>query len=222
MNNVKSILIFGATGACGQAVVERSLSRGYRVTTYVRDADKARQKFGVELSNLTIVTGDLGDEESVTAAVKDHDSVISCLASFEPPHDSMSVLTRSLLRAAERVDRKAIRFVAYSLCGVEDDGDWVSHAIQNALGIFSPHKFGPAISDHKNVIELLESSVIDYTLFQTATMVNKPIGRAYTSGSPEECPGVRLWDRWGVLDAADVCLDALEQSSLRRLQMRYL
>ena len=53
-------------------------------------------------------------------------------------------------------------------------------------------------------------------------MIEKPIGTPYESGDPTTCPGVRLWNRWGVLDAADVCLDALERSGLQRLQMRYL
>ncbi len=160
--------------------------------------------------------------DKIISCVRDHDAVISCLSSFEHPHDSMSILAKALLKAAEQLDRKALRFIMYSLCAVEDDGDWVSHTIQKALGIFSPNKFGPAILDHKKVVKILETSDLNYTLFQTATMVNKPIGKAYTSGSPENCPGVRLWDRWGVLDAADVCIAALEKSDLKKLQMRYL
>lgn len=192
------------------------------MTAYVRNPDKARQIFGTKRPRLAITAGDISDEDSITVLVKGHNAVISCLSSFESPHDSMSVLANNLLRAAERLDRKALRFIVYSLCGVEEDGDWVSHAIQNALGIFSPNKFGPAISDHKSVARILESSALDYTLFQTATMVSKPIGEAYASGSPEDCPSVRLWDKWGVLDAADVCLEALGKSGLKRLQMRYI
>jgi len=222
MSNVKSILVFGATGNCGQALVERSLSRGSRVTAYVRNLEKAREKFGPGHTNLTLVSGDIADQDRITSLVRDHDAVVSCLSSFDPPHDGMSILTRCIVQSAEALKWEGLRFIAYSLCGVEDDGDWVSHSIQGALGLFSPGKFGPAISDHKNVIRILESSNLNYTLFQTATMVSKPIGTAYVSGSPADLPTVRLWDKWGVLDAADVCLESLDKSDLRRLQMRYV
>ena len=134
----------------------------------------------------------------------------------------MSQLTEMLLDFAESTKQNSLRFITYGLCGVDEDGDWVSHAIQNTLRIVSPGKFGPAIQDHKAVSSALSGSTLNYTVFQTATMIDRPRGTPYVSGSPEECPGVRLWDRWGVLDAADVCLDSLGSKDLKRLQMRYL
>ncbi len=222
MNSVGSILVFGATGSCGQAIVERGLKRGYQITAYVRNLEKASNSLDTSSENLRLVEGSLGDIDRITRLVEEHDVVASCLSSFEPPHDGMSKLTRCIVQAAESSNRTNLRFIAYSLCGVEPDGDWVSHSIQGALGIFSPGKFGPAIADHKQVIRILQSSSLNYTLFQTATMVNKPMGTSYRCGSPEDVPGVRLWDQWGVLDAADVCLDAIHRADLRRLQMQYL
>jgi len=222
MSGIESILVFGATGSCGRAVIERSLDRRLRVTAYVRDEAKALAHFDSADSNLTIVAGELSDNTKVFQLLLGHDAVISCLSSFEPPHDRMSLLAQTLVDFSEKSDRPALRCIVYSLCGVEEDGDWVSHAIQNFLRFLSPGKFGPAIQDHKAVARTLYSSSLDYTLFQTATMTDKSIGTPYESGDPVVCPGVRLWDRWGVLDAADVCLDSLKCSGLRRLQMRYL
>ncbi len=220
--SVRSILVFGATGSCCQGIVERSLSRGLRVTAYVRNLQTASARLGTRHANLSLVSGSIADQERITLLVNDHDAVISCLSSFESPHTSMSTLTRCMVRAAERLDQQDIRFISYSLCGLAEDGDWGSHAIQKTLEIFSPRKFGPAIWDHRNVARLLESSRLNYTLFQTATMVRKPVGTTYRYGSPADLPGVRLWDRWGILDAADVCLDALNESGLKRLQMQYI
>ena len=171
---------------------------------------------------MRIVEGQTDKLDDVIEVLHGHRQVISCLSSFEPPHNSMSLLTENIVTAAERMDSPDIRFIAYSLCGVEPDGDRLSHAIQSTLRVFSPGKFGPAINDHKEVIGILSKSQLNYTLFQTATMVNKRQGENYVSGSPSRCPGARLWHRWGVLDAADVCLSALAQSELRRLQMRYV
>jgi len=222
VNEPESILVFGATGSCGHAIVERGLDRGVRITAYVRDETKALSLFDSADSNLTLVVGNLSDRSRIFQLLSDHDAVISCLSSFETPHDKMSLLAETLVDFSKETDRTTLRCIVYSLCGVEEEGDWLSHAIQNALGFLSPGKFGPAIQDHKAVARILSSSSLDYTLFQTASMIDKPIGTPYYSGDPVDCPGVRLWDRWGVLDAADVCLNSLECSGLRRLQMRYL
>ena len=222
MSEAEPILVFGATGRCGRAVIQRGLIRGLRLTAYVRDEAKALNLFGNANPNLTVVSGDLTDNSTIFPLLTHHHTVISCLSSFEPPHDRMSLLAKTLVDFSEASDRAPLRCIFYSLCGVEADGDWVSHAIQNALRVLSPGKFGPAIEDHKAVARILSSSSLDYTLFQAATMIEKPIGTPYESGDPTTCPGVRLWNRWGVLDAADVCLDALDRSGLQRLQMRYL
>jgi len=222
MSNCKSILVFGATGSCGRAVVDRGLHRGLRITAYVRNEAKARSLFDTSAPNLNVVAGELTDRELIRSLLADHDAVLSCLSSFESPHDRMSGLATLIADYAREFSDRQIRLVVYGLCGVEDSGDWISHAIQGVLGVFSPGKYGPAIQDHKRVAEILAASSVDYTLFQTATMVDKPIGAAYKSGSPEDCPGVRLWDRWGVLDAADACLDSIDSTGIRRLQMRYL
>jgi len=219
---MQSIAIFGATGVCGKALVERGLHHGHELTLLVRNRKKADQLFDCDNRLLKIVEGDITDVDQVTEVMNGKAAAFSCLASFEPPHNSMSVLTENVIQSAARLGRPNFRYITYSLCGVDLDGDRVSHAIQNTLRVFSPNKFGPAIEDHTRTIALLKSSTLDYTLFQTATMVDKPIGAPYVSGDVESCPGVRLWDRWGVLDAADVCIQAIGEKSTRRLQLKYL
>lgn len=63
MSNLKSVLVFGATGSCGHAVIERGLSRGFNVTAYVRNEAKARKLFGSDDSKLSIVVGELTDSK---------------------------------------------------------------------------------------------------------------------------------------------------------------
>jgi len=222
MNSYKSILVFGSTGSCGQAIIQRALGRRLKVTAYVRNELKARRLFDHDDSNLTIVAGELSDGDKVRSILSEHDAVISCLSSFDFPHKGMSMLASLLVSITESEDRKALRFITYSLYGVDQHGDWVSHLIQNTMRVFSPRKFGPAIQDHKRVASILAASSLNYTLFQTATMIDRPVGTRYESGSPEDLPRARLWNRWGVLDAADVCLDSLESKGMTRLCMQYL
>jgi (4-alkanoyl-5-oxo-2,5-dihydrofuran-3-yl)methyl phosphate reductase len=59
-------LITGATGNVGSLVTERLIARGVRPRIFVRDAAKARMRYG---ENVDIRTGDLGDAASLSRAL---------------------------------------------------------------------------------------------------------------------------------------------------------
>jgi uncharacterized protein YbjT (DUF2867 family) len=60
-------LITGATGDVGARVVKQLAERGERPRVFVRDEAKARSRFG---ERVDIRVGDLGDRESLTAALR--------------------------------------------------------------------------------------------------------------------------------------------------------
>jgi uncharacterized protein YbjT (DUF2867 family) len=59
-------LITGATGNVGSLVVERLIARGDRPRVFVRDADKARARYG---DRVDVFTGDLADANALTRAL---------------------------------------------------------------------------------------------------------------------------------------------------------
>ncbi len=65
-------LVTGATGNIGSLVVERLLARGDRPGVFVRDADKARARFG---DRVDIAVGDLADASSLTPALAGVDAL---------------------------------------------------------------------------------------------------------------------------------------------------
>jgi uncharacterized protein YbjT (DUF2867 family) len=65
-------LITGATGAVGSRVVKLLLERGERSRIFVRDADKARARYG---DRVDIVVGDLGDAASLLAGLQRADAI---------------------------------------------------------------------------------------------------------------------------------------------------
>lgn len=69
------VTVFGASGAVGRQVVEQALRRGQEVTAYVRNP----AKLTAGDPRLTVITGELEDRESVRAAVRGADAVISAL-----------------------------------------------------------------------------------------------------------------------------------------------
>ena len=65
-------LITGATGDVGSKVVELLLHRGYRPRIYVRDAEKARSRFG---DRVDIFVGDLADTKALRTALEGVDGL---------------------------------------------------------------------------------------------------------------------------------------------------
>jgi putative NADH-flavin reductase len=70
-----NLLIFGATGGTGRALVEQALEQGHIVTAFARDPSKVRTAH----SNLRVVKGDILDPASVEAALHGQDAALSAL-----------------------------------------------------------------------------------------------------------------------------------------------
>ena len=64
--------VFGATGGTGQAFCRLAVDRGHPVVAFVRNASKNE----IEHSNLTVVEGDVFDEQAVKGALEDVDAVL--------------------------------------------------------------------------------------------------------------------------------------------------
>lgn len=69
------IILFGATGYSGRAILAEALQQGYEVTVLVRNASKIQSQH----PNLTIVEGDVLDESVVASVLKHQEVVIQCL-----------------------------------------------------------------------------------------------------------------------------------------------
>ena len=76
--NMKDVVLIGATGYVGHAILNELLNRGERVTAIVRHADKLR-----EISNpkLTVIEGDATDPTFLASVAKGKDAVISAINS---------------------------------------------------------------------------------------------------------------------------------------------
>ncbi|GIO86926.1 3-beta hydroxysteroid dehydrogenase [Paenibacillus faecis] len=87
------IAIFGSTGTIGKAILEEALRRGHEVTAVVRDPGKLTA--GRE--GLQVRTGDILMPDSISAAVKDCDVVISAYGPRFGEESQLSEATRSLI-----------------------------------------------------------------------------------------------------------------------------
>ena len=74
------VLIFGATGGTGRALVEQALEQGHAVTAFARNPAKVQSKH----PNLTVAQGNMLDSGLVEAAVQGQDAVLSALGTRAP------------------------------------------------------------------------------------------------------------------------------------------
>ncbi|HEV8700283.1 MAG TPA: SDR family oxidoreductase [Candidatus Polarisedimenticolia bacterium] len=110
------VLIVGATGGTGRQIVQQALERGHSVTALVRDPSRLR----IEHPQLKVVRGNVLDEESVEAAVRGQDAVLSALGHkrYFYPTRILSEGTRNILRAMET--HGARRLVCETSLGIGD------------------------------------------------------------------------------------------------------
>src|SRR4051812_41348330 len=110
------ILLTGATGTVGSALLRRLVASGESVRCLVRDP----KRLGAERVRVQLALGDLGDPGSFRNAVRGVDTVIHLAASIrDQPRGSIeeltAVATLRLVRAAER--QGASRFLFFSALG---------------------------------------------------------------------------------------------------------
>ncbi|MCD8179151.1 MAG: NAD(P)H-binding protein [Tannerellaceae bacterium] len=70
---MKNVVLIGASGFVGSAILDELLGRGYQVTAIVRNPDKIT----VKSPNLQVVKADASDTATITAVSKGKEAVIS-------------------------------------------------------------------------------------------------------------------------------------------------
>lgn len=106
----RNVLVTGATGQQGGAVVRALLSKGHRVKALTRrpDSDAARQ---LATAGIEIVAGDLADTASVVKAAKDVDAMFLMGNSYEA---GMAEETRQGILAADAAKAAGVGHLIYS------------------------------------------------------------------------------------------------------------
>lgn len=97
------IVVFGAGGRAGRAVVREAVARGHSVTAVVRDPAAHPDLPGITTApqHVTVVNGDATHPDSVAAVAAGHDAAISTVARLDvPAREFFTDAARALLRGA--------------------------------------------------------------------------------------------------------------------------
>jgi uncharacterized protein YbjT (DUF2867 family) len=98
---IVKLFVIGATGRTGQEIVRQAIARNHHVTAFVRSPEN----ISLKNERLTVLKGNVMDENELFRAVQNHDAVVSTLGPrevFKPSsmlHDSAVATTRAMNRA---------------------------------------------------------------------------------------------------------------------------
>ena len=159
------VLVAGATGGTGRALVRNLQTQGYDVRALVRDEGKARVVLGDDIS---YVTGDVRDITTLKPAMQGVTYVISSIGSgrSDPTNNPEAVDyngIKNLADAAAAADVK--QFVLVSSSGVTQEDHFLNKAFDNVL----KWKFKGE--------EALRASGVPYTIVRPGGLVNTPGGK---------------------------------------------
>ncbi|KQJ86432.1 isoflavone reductase homolog PCBER [Brachypodium distachyon] len=173
-NNRSRVLVIGGTGYIGRPIVAASAREGHRTSVLVRDAapaDEAKAAVlqGFRDAGVTLVKGDIYDHESLVAAIKSADVVISAVA-----HAQHADQTRIIAAIKEAGNVK--RFVP------SEFGNDVDHvnAVEPAKSLYA----GKAV-----IRRVIEAEGIPYTYVSSnffAGYFLPNIGQAGVTGLPTD------------------------------------
>ncbi|MEU3563487.1 NAD(P)H-binding protein [Kitasatospora sp. NPDC006786] len=109
------IALYGATGMIGSRILREALDRGHHVTAVVRDPGRLTEK----RPGLTVITGDVLDPASVTAAAQGQDVVVSAVGGSDGPGHIATIApsAESLVAGLRPLDGKAPRLITVNGAG---------------------------------------------------------------------------------------------------------
>ena len=156
------LLVFGATGGTGRALLEQGIAAGHEMAAFVRD----RRRLGdPPHAHLEVIEGSVLDEDAVTAAVRERDAVLSCLGTRPWRHtDICAGGTRVIARAMAAAGVK--RLIVLSSQGV---GDSTLGALGRVMAALALRR---AFRDKLQMEAELGGTALDWTVVRPGLLTN--------------------------------------------------
>jgi putative NADH-flavin reductase len=163
------VLLFGATGFTGEAVLLELLANNHVVTALVRS------KNGVDLEhpNLRVIEGDVLDQSQINAAMEGQEAVINCLGKNKGSDlNLISSFSNKVIRAME--EKKVSRLIALSNVGAGDSLKAQPFVFRRIL-LPTILKWLQDLINDKNVMEsMIQKSNLNWTILRFPKISEKP------------------------------------------------
>lgn len=208
------LVIFGATGATGQCLVEQALDQGYDVTAFARNPLALPTRH----AHLSIVTGDVFQKASVEEAIANQDAVLCAIGGHDRLRVALSrhprqrglctVGTSNILDAMKKYG--VSRFICLSAWGIGDSKDRLPFVFKH---IVLPLLMKEEYEDKEAQEQLIQQSTLDWTIVRPSRLINGPRTGRYRMQSSLEFSSRSSISR---ADVADSMLRQLTDQTFRQ------
>lgn len=160
------LLVLGATGPTGRAVIADALKRGHMVTAMARNPGAANLP-----PDVAVMAGDMLNAATLDAVVKGHDAVLSTIGTklSRKPTTQLSDGARNLVAAMERSGVK--RLICITGLGA---GDSRGHGAFLYDHVILPLLLDEIYKDKTRQEEVIAASGLDWTIVRPAELKNRP------------------------------------------------
>jgi len=158
------LLVFGATGGTGRALLDQGLAQGHQMTAFVRNPAALEPRAG-----LTVVQGDVTDAAAVRQVVDGHEAVLSALG---PRGGQYGVLPGGIRNIVAAMGEAGIRrLIHVSSFGV---GDSLAQMGWVARQVFVPLFLRKALDEKEIEEEIIRGSDRDWIIVRPGGLVDGP------------------------------------------------
>ena len=188
------LFVIGATGRTGREIVQQALARGHHVTGFVRSPES----ISVKNERLSVLKGNVMDENQLFQAMQNQDAVISTLGPrevFKPTsmlHDSAVATTRAMNRSG--VKRLVVLSAAAHFPG-----------IPNRIASFIMRNH---MRDSLAMEEIVQSNGLDWTIARPPRLTQEE----YTTYRSREGAAPKMGFSLARKAVAAFMLDTIEQN----------
>ncbi len=158
------LLVFGATGGTGRAVLDLGLAQGHQITAFVRNPTALQAQPGLEM-----VQGDVTDAAAVRRAVAGHDAVLSALG---PRGGQYGVLPGGVQNIVTAMGQAGIRrLIHVSSFGV---GDSLAQMGWVARQVIVPLMLRKALDEKAIEEQIIAASDLDWIIARPGGLEDDP------------------------------------------------
>ncbi|MDT3428157.1 putative NADH-flavin reductase [Paenibacillus forsythiae] len=156
------MVLFGASGTIGRAILEEALKRNHEVTAAVRRPEALE----IQHSGLLTLSADLLRPEEVTQAAKDHEAAISAYGPEFGAEGELLEAARSLVEGLKTAGVKRLIVVGGAGSLKTDSGE----RLMDTPGF--PEEVKPLAAAHADAYEIYAQSGLDYTYASPAAVIS--------------------------------------------------
>lgn len=178
---MKTVTIFGATGAVGSQLVKEALLMGYKVRAFGRNVFV--HPFPLS-ENLELIQGGVFDAGDVRKAIKGSDAVLSAIGgAFDGTDKSRSLGIKTIVAQMEKLGVK--RIVAVGGMGVlaNDEGKLLMDAEDY------PKEYLPVGREHLKAYTYLKESSLHWTFVCSPDLVDADAGGEFIAAAEKNPEG---------------------------------